>query len=279
VQAVAIFGPRAREGDLRPFREAGAPIDVAKRVGDAEVALIFGGDGTVHRYLSDAVAAQTKVLVVPVGSGNDFAAALGLKSPADSLRGWKQFLRDRNNVRSIDLGRIEPLNGGAVRYFCCIGGTGLDAETNRRANAQPAWMRARGGYVLAALRAIAAYSYPEITVSAEEPPLSLEGRATLVAFANAPAYGGGMRMAPNARMDDGKLDLVYARHISKPRLFRFFPRVFQGTHIALEEVEYFQSKCLRVETQPAMAVYADGEYVCETPVEVRVVPQALTVIV
>jgi diacylglycerol kinase (ATP) len=242
------------------------------------VALLFGGDGTVHRHLADAVAAQTKVLVVPAGSGNDFAAALGLKTARAALRAWKQFLRAPSNVRTVDLGRIEPLNGGAVHYFCCIGGAGLDAEANRRANAMPAWMRANGGYVLAVLQAIGAYRYPRIAVSAEEPPVMLQGRATLVAFANAPAYGAGMRIAPRAQMDDGKLDLVYARHVSKLRLLRFFPRVFKGTHVALDEVEYFQTSALRVESDPSVAVYADGEFICETPVEVRVAPQALTVI-
>ena len=296
MQTVAIFGPGGRERDLRLFRQAGAQISPAERIGDADIALIFGGDGTVHRHLGDAVAAQTKMLVVPVGSGNDFAAALGLKSPADALRAWERFLswchperarvlRESKDlgpgqcVRTIDLGRIEPLNGGAVRYFCCIAGTGLDAATNLRANAMPSWMRARGGYVLAALRAIAAYRYPEISVSVEEPPVALDGRTTLVAFANAPAYGGGMRMAPRALMDDGKLDVVYARYISKPRLLRFFPRVFKGTHLTLEEVEYVQTASLRIESRPATPVYADGEYICETPVEVGVVSGALNVIV
>src|SRR5688572_15782752 len=109
MQAVAIFGPRGRERELRRFRDAGAEIAIAEGIGDARVALLFGGDGTVHRHLADAVAAQTKVLVVPAGSGNDFAAALELKTPRDALRSWKQFLRAQSNVRTIDLGRIEPL--------------------------------------------------------------------------------------------------------------------------------------------------------------------------
>lgn len=101
----------------------------------------------------------------------------------------------------------------------------------------------------------------------------------LVAFANTPTYGGGIRIAPHARLDDGKLDIFVVRAMAKTRLLRLFPSVYSGRHLDLPEVEHFQSERLHIETEGPVDVYADGEYVCHTPVEVTVKGAALKVIV
>ena len=92
----------------------------------------------------------------------------------------------------------------------------------------------------------------------------------LVAFANTPTYGGGIRIAPDARLDDGKMEVCVVEAMAKMRLLRLFPSVFSGRHLTLAEVKYFQAHRLRIETEKPAEVYADGEYVCSTPVEVRV---------
>jgi diacylglycerol kinase family enzyme len=96
--------------------------------------------------------------------------------------------------------------------------------------------------------------------------------------ANAPAYGGGMKIAPNAKLDDGKLDLCVVRGMNPFKLFCLFPTVYLGRHLGFEEVEYEQTDCVRIETEIPLDVYADGEYVCKTPVEFSVVRSALKVI-
>ncbi|MGH9491921.1 MAG: diacylglycerol/lipid kinase family protein [Terriglobales bacterium] len=101
----------------------------------------------------------------------------------------------------------------------------------------------------------------------------------MLAFANAPTYGGGMRIAPSARLDDGKLDVCFLRRTGRLSLLRIFPQVFSGKHVTRPEVAYFQATGLRIETESPLDVYADGEYVCRTPVEVTVLPGALRVIV
>jgi diacylglycerol kinase (ATP) len=88
-----------------------------------------------------------------------------------------------------------------------------------------------------------------------------------------------MRMAPRAQLDDGLLDVCFVRRTSKRRILTFFPTVYLGSHLRLREVEYFQTPALRLETERPMDVYADGEYVCRTPVEVRVMQRGLRVIV
>ena len=101
----------------------------------------------------------------------------------------------------------------------------------------------------------------------------------LAAFANTPVYGGGMRIAPKASFTDGKLDVCVVVDMSKTRLLRLFPSVYSGKHLSLDGVEYFQTERLRVSTKEPIDVYADGEYVCKTPIEVSVESKALRIIV
>ena len=100
----------------------------------------------------------------------------------------------------------------------------------------------------------------------------------LAAFANAPTYGGGMKIAPHAMLDDGQLDLCIIRDIDPFKLFCLFPTIYFGKHLRLPEVEYLQAAHLRIETDYPVDVYADGEYVCKTPIEVSVTSGAIRVI-
>ncbi|MGH9581071.1 MAG: diacylglycerol/lipid kinase family protein, partial [Terriglobales bacterium] len=142
-----------------------------------------------------------------------------------------------------------------------------------------------GGYLLAALAAIAAAQPLRMSLTAHPAPsahAAADSAASdfswMVAFANAPAYGGGMRIAPRAVLDDGILDVCRIRRAPRLRLLRCLYRLYSGRHLALPEVDYFQVTSLRLETAAPQDVYADGEFVGRTPVEVGVAPRALRVI-
>ena len=256
----------------------------------ADAILIFGGDGTVHRHLSELVRLQLPVLVVPCGSGNDFARAIGLRRQSDSLAAWRKFCSGGSNVWTIDLGTIVPLGladaaKGAramQHYFCCVAGVGLDGEVARRANQLPRWLRAHGGYVLSLLPALAKYKPGSMRISScatENAEVAGKTRPLVVAaFANTPAYGGGMRIAPRARFDDGLLDVCVVGNMSRLKLLSLFPTIYFGKHLRVPQVEYFQGERLHVQTETSTDVYADGEHVCRTPIEVGVERGALTVI-
>lgn len=284
MRAAAILGLGSSPKSLQPFQKncaaewtLGLPSS-----GDADVVLIFGGDGTIHRHLGALVALKLPVLVVPCGSGNDFARALNLRSVKDSLAQWEKFVTGAANVKAIDLGVITPLGpGSGSTYFCCAGGTGLDAEIARRANRMPRWLRGHGGYVLTMLPALARFQPVMTRISVKlNDRWELKRAEPMFAavFANTRFYGGGMKIAPRALLDDGQLDVCIVSDVSKFKLFCLFPTVYFGRHLQVPEVEYFQAARLRIETETPLAVYADGEYVCQTPVEVSVGPQVLRVL-
>lgn len=295
MRAAAILGLGCSAKDLLPFQ---TDHSIEWRLGmpavddQVDVVLLFGGDGTVHRHLGHLVKRRAPVLVVPAGSGNDFANSLGLGRVRDSLAAWQRFSTGTDNVRCIDLGWISSVTEAASqgsdvgRFFCCVAGVGFDGAVARRANHLPRWLRRHGGYALSVLPTIFTFSALPLTLVActatsDKPDWVVrnEQPTLLAAFANAPLYGGGMRVAPKAKMDDGLLDVCLVERVHPMKLFSLFPAVYVGRHLRIPEVHYFQTGCVRVETEEPADVYADGEYVCQTPVEVSVRAGALSVVI
>jgi diacylglycerol kinase (ATP) len=285
MRAAAILGLGSSAKSLRRFQKnfpAEWTLGLPTSSSDADIVLIFGGDGTIHRHLAALVALKLPVLVVPCGSGNDFARALNLRSIHDSVAAWKKFVADAANVKSIDLGVIKWRDDkSGSTYFCCAGGTGLDAEIARRANRLPRWLRGNGGYLFTMLPALAKFQpvMTRISVAIKDQWELRIAKPTFVAvFANTPMYGGGMKIAPRALLDDGQLDVCIVSDLGKFKLFCLFPTVYFGRHLQVPEVEYFQSPQLRIETETPLDVYADGEYVCQTPIDVSVATRSLRVV-
>ncbi len=292
MRALAILGPRASVRDLQPFSLPGVELLLEGVPASADAVLVFGGDGTLHAQLPHLARTGIPLLVVPRGSGNDFARALGLRTSSDSLAAWKRFCSGDNNTRDVDLGVITPSpaasqletgNSKLETFFCCIAGLGVDAEANRRANAMPQWLRSHGGYALAALAAILNFRPQTITLipsnASNQSSMEKSSISWMLAFANAPNYGGGMRIAPQAQLDDGLLDLVRIRNAGRLRLLRCLHRVYSGAHISMPEVEYFRASEAHIEADPPLPVYADGEPVAHTPITVSVACRALRVII
>ena len=293
MRAAAIFGPGCSLNNLRAFQTDTTiewHIGVPAADDQAEVIVIFGGDGTIHRHLRQLVKLGLPVLVVAAGSGNDFAAALGLRQVRDSLAAWRKFCTGQGTARAIDLGVISQVNGHAggapapqeQTYFCSVAGVGLDAEVARRTNALPRWLRAHGGYALTLIPTIFRFAPFPMKVVAPDENNSWTNRSDqltiLAAFANTAAYGGGMKIAPRARTDDGLLDVCVIGGIDPFKLACMFPTVYFGRHLRIREVHYFQAPLLRVETEAPLDLYADGEYVCQTPVEIGIQRAALKVL-
>jgi diacylglycerol kinase (ATP) len=289
MRAAVIFGLGTSPADLKPF-QSGSPTKWLQGLpassGDADAILIFGGDGTIHRHLPALVRLHLPVLIVPAGSGNDFARALNLRSMQDSLRVWRDFEAGNVQAQAVDLGVIVPsASPERTYYFCCIAGCGLDAATARRANQMPRWLRGHGGYALAMLPLLLKLpAFPMRLTRVRDKQVNendaaeAEERTLLAAFANTQFYGDGMRIAPQADFADGKLDICRISTLNPFELFCMFPTVYFGRHLLNRKVEYSRAERVHVQTETPLDIYADGEFVCQTPAEISVAAGALRVI-
>jgi diacylglycerol kinase (ATP) len=284
MRAAVIFGLGTSPADLKLF-QAGSATEWSQGLptssGDADAILIFGGDGTIHRHLPALVRLKLPVLIVPSGSGNDFARALKLRSMRDSLRVWRDFESGKLSARPVDLGVIVPsASPERTHYFCCVAGCGLDSTAARSANRMPRWLRGHGGYALALLPLL--LKLPAVSMRLAQingaDRTEAEKTTLLAAFANTQFYGDGMRIAPEADFTDGKLDVCRIGTLNPLKLLSLFPTVYFGRHLLVPEVEYSRAERVHVQTETPIEIYADGEYVCETPAEISVAAGALSVI-
>jgi diacylglycerol kinase (ATP) len=276
--AAALLHPDVSPETVEQFRSSGIEIKTLNSLEipqDLSAVLIFGGDGTVHRHLAQLHHYKIPTLVVPTGSGNDFAKALGIRNVDIAVRAWKHFCIDGKNVREIDLGVIRAR--GEEILFCCVAGVGMDAEANARANRMPAWLKGKGGYVLAALQSLIAFKPAEMSITAAG--REIRGPTFFIAAGNAQSYGGGMKVTPHATLDDGLLDICVVSKMNKLKLLCWVPTIFFGAHLRLKQVEYFHAKQIRIEAERQLDLYADGELAGRTPVEIGIIPRGLRVIV
>jgi YegS/Rv2252/BmrU family lipid kinase len=231
-----------------------------------EVPVVISGDGLLGAVGGALAGSETPLGIVPGGRGNDFARVLGI--PADPDEAIAAVLA--GHVREVDVGEA---NG---HRFLGIASVGFDSEANRVAN-ETSWLRGNLVYAYAALRVLAAWKPAGFTIVAGDSRKRVSGYSVIVA--NSRAYGGGMLIAPDAELDDGRFDVVSIGEVGKLRFLANLPKVFKGTHVDEEGVSVFRAARLELSSSKPFPVYADGERLTETPVSLRVLPRALGVLV
>ncbi|MSO78189.1 MAG: diacylglycerol kinase family lipid kinase [Acidimicrobiia bacterium] len=240
--------------------------------GDGVIAC--GGDGTVSSLAAVSADEQGPLAVVPTGAGNDLARHLGIpRRASDAIE-----LIEHGRITTIDLGRATAQDG-ATTMFTTVANTGFDAEANRWANGVR-WATGTPLYVLALLRTLAVYRPSPMRVKVDD--AEWEGDAWLVAVGNTRCYAGGMMITPAAQVDDGLLDVCVILGVSKAEFLRRSPRVFKGTHTALDDVITMRGTRVEIsadETRRAPELWASGERVGPLPAQLEAVPGALRVLV
>jgi YegS/Rv2252/BmrU family lipid kinase len=265
VQArLRALGLEVETDATRDLEHARTLATEAARAGRVVAAL--GGDGLLGCVADALRAIPGAVLgILPGGRGNDFARMAGI--PLDAEAACDVIAR--GEARPIDLG------AAGDRAFIGIASLGFDSDANRIANEAPAKL-GRLVYVYGLVRALAAWKHATFTVEVDGERVSFSGWS--VAAANAKGYGGGMLLAPDARLDDGALDVVLIADISKWGYLRTAPSVFKGTHVRNPAVRVLRGAEVRVESDRPFVVYADGDPIGETPITLRALPAALQVL-
>ena len=223
--------------------------------------LAMGGDGTFQALANAAFNSDAILGILPTGGGNDFAAALGLRG--DFIRAAERLLKD-----------------GRTRLFAGGGGVGLDAEAALRANGPFRRLPGRFRYIASALHALS--EHQPLKVRLEFPGSDIdpvEAIALLTGVLNTPTYGGGLRLAPDARIDDGLLDVVMIGDRNILGVLKLLPRLVGSGELRTSQLQRWQVKRLTVCTDRPALFHGDGEILGSTPVEIKVVSRAVRVLV
>ncbi len=253
------------------YHEAQDAADLQKQAQAAagsgyERVLVAGGDGSAHAAVNALRGTDTALGVLPLGHGNDLARALGI--PLDPLAAAEFLLRAP--VGSIDLAVA------GERAYACVAGVGFDAAANRRANSWGGWLTGHARYFFAAMATLASYRPLRIDLVSDSE--EYRGEVMWAAVANAPAYGGGLRIAPEAQLDDGLLDICIIEPISSPTALRLYARMRRGQHLSMPCVRYFRAGHVQLRAPAGAELWGDGELVGKLPLEIKVEPAALRVL-
>lgn len=265
---------------IRPiFQEAGWEVteSFSQRRGDAleiaaaataDVVLAAGGDGTAHEVANGLLRGHRRAAmgVVPIGTGNDFARALGL--PRDPLAAAAALVAAR--PRPFDVGEV---NG---RYFLTIAGAGFDGEVARLVNGWPKLLGGTAMYILAIIKMLATYQPVEVEITTNGQ--AERERLFLIAVANTAWNAGGMWTVPPARPDDGLLHAMIAGPLTRLETLVVLPRVFSGRHLTHPKVRVVSGHEILVTSATPLAVQADGESIGTLPARFVVHPGALAVL-
>lgn len=271
----AVLHLRSRGAEVRAYAGGSAAdtarLAVAALADDPRALVVVGGDGTLSGVLDTVCAAAAPVVLVPAGTGNDLARALGLPR-GDAAAAAELALT--GVPRPVDVGEVSTAAG--TRKFLTIAAFGFDAKVSDRTN-RLRWPHGAPRYYLALLIELVRLRAMDFSLAIDGEP-ARRAPGTLIAAGSTSSYGGGMPICAGAVPDDGLLDIVHVPPLGRLRLLRLFPLLLRGSHLRRPEVSHRRARTVTV-SAPGLVVYADGERVGENVCTVAVLPAALTMMV
>jgi diacylglycerol kinase (ATP) len=258
---------RALGATVEPYASR-SPEDLTREAAESsrnafDRVVICGGDGTLNRALRNYDLAGATLALIPLGSGDDFARVNDI--PRD-VRGACQVAVGQN-VRQVDVAVANDLR------YAGVAGLGFDSEVARYANEQVKYIHGSAVYLYSILRVLPQFKPRRVRIDGREEEIMF------AVFGNSPQYGGGIRIAPSALLDDGLLDTCIVHRTSRLQLLKTLPRAYNGTHVQSAFVETRRGREFHVQSDSPMDVYADGEPLTTTPVRFAIAPQKLRIAV
>lgn len=261
----------------RYLRELGAEVDVHASTSPADMTqaaayasrgafdrvVVCGGDGTLHLSVREFDLANGTLALIPLGSGDDFAKVLGI--PRDLRAACELALR--GSAREVD---VAVANG--IRYLG-VAGLGFDSEVARYANESVKFLRGSLVYLYAILRVLPRFTPHRVTIDG-----SRNEEIMFACVGNSRQYGGGIRITPAAKIDDGQLDLCIVHRTSRMQLLKTLPQAYTGGHAKSPFVEMSRGSSFTFVSERPMDVYADGERITATPVQFGLAGERLKIV-
>ena len=259
-----VFG--SLEGELKGHRipygfiETTAPghATEAAREASTPVVVSVGGDGTINEIVNGITGSTKSLGIIPAGSGNDFIKSVGVpRKPLQALQTLLQGFR-----RPVDVGTVRcsptPDGGGnnAPRLFLNGVGVGFDAAVAARTREIP-FLSGTALYILAVLQTLGKYDPPRFRIQFDGS--TREARGLLIAVGNGKCAGGGFYLTPDAKVDDGLLDICSVDEKNIFQILSLMPRVMRGKHHNVRGVNFFREKRLTISAEDPFYVHADGE--------------------
>ena len=256
---------------------SGASMDEANAnarhaINDGQIAglIVVGGDGIAHLGVNIACETGIPLGIIAAGTGNDLARSIGMPE-GDVVAGTLAVLEKLDSPRLVDA--IKAHSSTGQFWFFGTASAGFDALCNQRAN-QMSWPKGQRRYDIAMVLELAKFKPIHYEATIDGAHRSFD--AMLCAVANGPAFGGGMLIAPDAKVDDGYLDLFIVHAMSRLELLKVFPKVYTGGHVTHPAVDFVRAKSVKL-SSGNMPVYSDGEARGHSPLTATVVPCALSV--
>ena len=239
----------------------------ASAVGVYDRVVAVGGDGTASEVANGLAHSQTSMAIIPSGTGNDFAVNLSI--PADPVAAAN--LAATGRACPIDLGEVQRSTG--TSYFTNIAGFGFDAEVAARVNRLPKLGGRTLPYIAGVLQTLFQFRTPGMRLTLDT--TVIDEPIFLAAVANCASYGGGMRIAPAARPDDGLFDVCVVKDLSRVEVLRLLPSLYTGEHVRHRAVEIIRCASVSADASARVLCQADGELAGELPVRFAIRPAAL----
>jgi diacylglycerol kinase (ATP) len=245
--------------------------------GGTELVVVVGGDGAVNEATNGLLRAGggASLAVLPVGTGMDFGRTYGIPPRFDAA----VRVAVEGSTREIDVGRVSYrtwAGDGDERFFVNVSSAGMSGAVARRANGMSKALGGRTTFFYALVRVFFEWQNTHVTVELDG-GARREGAMHDVVVANGVWHGGAMKLAPDARPDDGVFDVVLIGDVTKSDFVRTVPKIYRGTYLAHPKVEVLRTRTISVDAPEPLPIELDGEQVGTTPARWEVVPRALRV--
>jgi diacylglycerol kinase (ATP) len=267
----AILDEVGVDHEIQVSRSAEEMEALARAAGEhGGTVAVLGGDGSVNLVVNGLFGTGASLAVLPAGTGDDFAKAIGI----GKLDAATRLLAD---PKTVDIDLIKVTAGVEERRYINVAGTGFDSAVEEVAAGMRRRLGPRGHYALATVKTLSRFVPAMFHIELDGASLDVD--AMLVVIGNSFAYGGGMKVLPQASIVDGELDVCVVSAMSKGAFLRAFPKVYIGKHATHPKVTMLKGRDLKIEANRRMTVFADGERVGSLPAVFKVLPKSISVVI